>query len=83
MIVSIFAVFIVLLLLFGASLKPLKLIGQGLIKLVIGALMLFVLNVIGTNFSVHIPINLVTVSVSGFLGIPGIVTLVAIDKIIL
>lgn len=82
-IISLVACLIVMLLLFGAPMKPLRLIGQGLIKLMIGALLLFFLNVIGGHFSVHIPINLVTVSVSGFLGIPGLAALVAIDQIIL
>ncbi len=82
-IISLLACLIVLLLLFGAPLKPLRLVGQGLIKLMFGALLLFFLNVIGENFSVHVPINLATAAVSGFLGIPGIAALIAIDQIIL
>ncbi|MFA8439008.1 pro-sigmaK processing inhibitor BofA family protein [Pueribacillus sp. YX66] len=82
-VISIVACLIVFLLLFGAPMKPLRFIGQGFIKLMIGALLLFFLNVIGGQFHVHIPINLVTVSVSGFLGIPGLAALVAIDQIIL
>ncbi|NRD77444.1 pro-sigmaK processing inhibitor BofA family protein [Bacillus sp. BRMEA1] len=71
---------IVLILLFsGAPVKPLRLVGQAAIKLVIGALFLFFLNTAGNRFGIHVPINLVTSSVSGFLGIPGLLALVAIQ----
>lgn len=70
---------IVVFLLIGAPLKPIKYIGQGCIKLLIGALLLFFLNAFGNQFGVHIPINFITSAVSGFLGIPGVLALVVID----
>ncbi|BDG34116.1 pro-sigmaK processing inhibitor BofA family protein [Saccharococcus caldoxylosilyticus] len=73
---------IVVLLLVGARLKALRFIGYGAIRLVIGALALFVINAIGGNFSVHIPINLVTSFICGFLGVPGAAALIIIDKYI-
>lgn len=82
-VISLVACLIFFLLLFGTPLKPLRLIGQGMIKIMIGALLLFFLNVIGGHLNIHIPINFVTVAVSGFLGIPGLAALVAIDQIIL
>lgn len=82
-VISIVACCIFLLLLFGASVKPLKWIGQACIKLMIGALLLFFFNMIGSHFSLHIPINFVTATVSGFLGIPGLAALIAIDQLIL
>jgi inhibitor of the pro-sigma K processing machinery len=73
---------IAVLLLVGARLKALRFIGYGAIKLVIGALALFVINAIGGNFSIHIPINLVTSFICGFLGVPGAAALIIIDKYI-
>ncbi|TKC13502.1 pro-sigmaK processing inhibitor BofA family protein [Robertmurraya kyonggiensis] len=70
---------IVVFLFVGAPLKPIRLVGQGVVKLLIGALFLFFLNIIGAQFGIHIPINLATSVVSGFLGIPGLFALVAID----
>lgn len=70
---------IVVFLLVGAPLKPIRFVGQGVVKLLIGALFLFFLNIIGTQFGIHIPINLATSAVSGFLGIPGLFALIAID----
>ncbi|MBP3039976.1 pro-sigmaK processing inhibitor BofA family protein [Bacillaceae bacterium Marseille-Q3522] len=70
---------IVILLFFGVSLKPFKWLGRAAIKLAIGALLLFFLNVLGGQYQIHVPINLVTSSISGFLGIPGLCALVAIQ----
>lgn len=70
---------IVLLLIFGTPTKPLKLLGQGVIKIVIGAFLLFLLNAFGSNFGIHVPINIVTATISGFLGIPGVAALTVIQ----
>lgn len=70
---------IVLLLIFGAPFKLFRLVGQGVIKILIGALLLFFLNAFGSNFGIHVPINLMTAVISGFLGIPGICALTVIQ----
>lgn len=72
-----------LLLILGAPIKPIRVVGSGLVKIMIGALGLFIINSIGTLMDFHIPINLVTACISGFLGIPGMAALIAIDQIIL
>lgn len=78
-VISILGGCILLLLFIGTPLKPLKMIGQGVIKILIGALFLFFLNAFGNQFGIHVPINFVTAFISGFLGIPGLFTLVAIQ----
>jgi len=82
-IVAIIGGIILLLLSVGAPIKPIRFIGQGLVKVMIGALLLFFLNAFGSTFDLHVPINLATSTVSGFLGIPGIVALVVIESFIL
>lgn len=74
---------ILLLLFIGAPVKPIRLIGGALVRLLIGALFLFFLNLLGTSIHLHIPINLVTTAVSGFLGLPGLAALVAIQYMFL
>lgn len=72
--------FIILMVLFVRSpIKPIRLISQGVVKLIIGALFLFFLNIVGNQFGIHVPINLITSAVSGILGIPGVLALVAIE----
>ncbi|MBM7645562.1 inhibitor of the pro-sigma K processing machinery [Scopulibacillus daqui] len=81
--VSIVVGLVLILLLVGAPLKPVRWLGKGVIKVLIGALMLFLLNTIGTSFNIHIPINVITTFVSGFLGVPGLAALIIIKYAIL
>ncbi|KKK36155.1 sigma-K factor-processing regulatory protein BofA [Mesobacillus campisalis] len=78
-VVSILAGLALIILFIGAPAKPLRFIGQGVVKILIGALFLFFLNAFGSSLGLNVPINLVTASVSGFLGIPGVLALVAIE----
>lgn len=82
-VISILGGLILLLLFSGLSIKPIKFIGQSVIKLLIGALLLFFLNVGGSRYGLHVPINFVTSAVSGFLGIPGVIALAAIQQFVL
>ncbi|WP_053361239.1 pro-sigmaK processing inhibitor BofA family protein [Bacillus sp. FJAT-27251] len=78
-VISILAGLALIILFIGAPAKPLRFIGQGVVKILIGALFLFFLNAFGSSLGLNVPINLVTASVSGFLGIPGVLALVAIE----
>ncbi|MDD9150873.1 MULTISPECIES: pro-sigmaK processing inhibitor BofA family protein [unclassified Sporolactobacillus] len=71
-------VFFFLLLILGTSFHPLRWVGKLAVRFMVGALLLFLLNVIGESFSLHIPINVATAAVGGLLGIPGITALVLI-----
>ncbi|KYC58910.1 hypothetical protein B4099_2526 [Heyndrickxia coagulans] len=53
------------------------------IKAIIGAVLLFFLNQVGSRYGLHVPINAATVSVSGLLGIPGVIGLTVIQTWIL
>ena len=77
--ISLLGIVVLLLLFIGAPMKPIQFLGHGIIKLLIGALFLFFLNILGHQFGIHIPINFTTSAVSGFLGIPGLFALVAIQ----
>ena len=82
-VISILGGMILLLLFIGAPIRPVRFIGQGLVKIMIGALLLFFLNAFGTTMGLNIPINLVTSTISGFLGIPGLAALIVIETFIL
>ncbi|WP_216831795.1 pro-sigmaK processing inhibitor BofA family protein [Alkalihalobacterium elongatum] len=83
LIVALIGGLIFLLLIVGAPIKPLRFVGQAAVKLMIGALFLFFLNAFGSLIDYHIPINVVTASVSGFLGIPGLLLLIAVEQFVL
>ncbi|WP_163969240.1 pro-sigmaK processing inhibitor BofA family protein [Oceanobacillus halotolerans] len=82
-VISIMVALIVLLLFVGAPVKPMKFIAQGTVKLGIGILFLFFFNVFGGAIGLHIPINLFTAVISGFLGLFGVASLAAIHMFII
>ena len=82
-VISIFVGLIFVLLLIGTSVKPIRWIGQAVMKLTIGAIFLFFLNVLGSQIGLHVPINFITSAVSGFLGIPGVLALAIIQSFII
>ena len=74
---------VLILLIVGAPIKPFRFIGNIAVKLIIGALMLFFVNVFGSFIGLHIPINGVTTVVSGLLGVPGVVLLIMVKQFLL
>ena len=74
---------IVIILLIGIPIRFTRWIGEGIVRLVIGALFIFLINVVGNVSGIHLPINLFTVTVTGVLGIPGVVALIFIQQYII
>ena len=52
---------------------------RGGAQLALGALLLFLWNLVGSWFAFHLPINLFTAAVAGFLGLPGLGALIVIQ----
>lgn len=50
-------------------------------NIVIGIVLVYVVNFIGVNFNINIPINIVTILIAGFLRIPGLAILIILSKI--
>lgn len=58
---------------------PFKILLNLIINGIMGGVLLFLINLVGTNFGLVIPINAVTALVAGFLGIPGVLFLVIVN----
>ncbi|QPC48470.1 pro-sigmaK processing inhibitor BofA family protein [Mangrovibacillus cuniculi] len=82
LVIGIVCVAVVFLLTIGSSIKPVKWIGLGITKIIIGAIFLFLLNTLGSSVGIHVPINLLTSTISGVLGIPGVAALTVIQYLI-
>lgn len=72
-----FVACVAILLVFGRSFlgpirKTLKLVGNS----VLGALLIFIINLVGTSFDFHIGLNIVNSIIVGLLGIPGAILLI-------
>lgn len=64
-------------------LKPIKLVLKILLNSFVGLIYLWVINLIGGFLSFHIGINLVTILIAGFLGLPGVLLLIAVQLFVL
>lgn len=59
-------------------LKPIKKIFKFLLHAVFGFILLFIVNFFGASLGISLKMNLVNCLVSGFIGIPGVLILLAI-----
>jgi len=49
---------------------------------VLGVISLWVFNLLGVSLGFHMPLNPVTALIAGYLGIPGVVLLVAVQRVV-
>ncbi|HDR8053670.1 TPA: pro-sigmaK processing inhibitor BofA family protein [Bacillus cereus] len=70
-------------LVFGVASKPLRFIGKVIFHITLGIALLFIVNVVGTYFDFHIPINMGTAAITSLLGLPGVAALVIIKLYIM
>ncbi len=62
---------------------PIKVIMKLILNTILGAILLYIINIIGASFNFHIGINLITTLVTGILGIPGVILLILLQIFIL
>ncbi|MBD1371941.1 pro-sigmaK processing inhibitor BofA family protein [Hazenella sp. IB182357] len=62
--------------------KPIKWIIYGILYTAVGGIALFLINLVGQYIDLNIPINPITAFITGVLGIPGVLYLIA-TKILL
>ena len=58
---------------------PLKKILKLIFNILFGLGLLLITNIFGENIGLHIPFNIVTAVISGLLGTPGVVCLIALN----
>ncbi len=71
-------IFLLVVIYIGAQLvmKPIKLLFKLVVNSVIGIVLLLLVNYGGSFFGFELPVNIITILVVGFLGIPGILLLI-------
>jgi inhibitor of the pro-sigma K processing machinery len=62
-------------------LKPIKLLWKLIFNSAIGVVLLLLINFIGAAFAFVLPVNIITVLIAGFLGIPGILLLICFQML--
>lgn len=61
---------------------PIRWIFKLLLNALLGFVMLFIVNFFGAGFGIELSVNLINALVAGFLGIPGIILLVALKLLL-
>ena len=61
---------------------PMKLIIKLVINGIVGGILIFVVNLIGTNFGFMIDLNWITALIVGFLGVPGVIIVAILQFVI-
>lgn len=77
-IVSIVVILLAVILLFKILSIPMKIISKLFINGIAGLIVLFLINMIAEwlSISMYIPVNITTVLIAGFLGLPGVIFLI-------
>lgn len=60
---------------------PLKIIFKLVGKVIIGGIVLVLFNMVGRLFGFHISINVISAFVTGTLGVPGVILIIALKSI--
>ena len=63
--------------------KPIKLLWKLLFNSAVGLILLLVVNYSAGYFSFSLPINIITVLIAGFLGLPGIILLICFQLLMM
>jgi len=75
-------VLVILYLLLKMFLKPIQLLWKLVLNSVVGLVLLMIFNYVASYFAFFIPINIITILIAGFLGVPGVLLLVAFQYLL-
>lgn len=82
LVIAIIFLLVIVLIIAQLIMKPLKLVWKLIINSVIGLVLLMLTNYIGAFFSFSLPLNVLTILIAGFLGVPGILLLVCFQLLL-
>ena len=61
---------------------PIKKVLKLLLNSIFGGIIIYIVNIIGSNFNFHIGLNIINSIIIGLLGLPGVVCLIIIKLLI-
>jgi len=62
--------------------KPVKLLWKLILNSLIGLILLMAVNYLGAYYDFSLPVNIITILVAGFLGIPGVFLLICFQLLL-
>jgi inhibitor of the pro-sigma K processing machinery len=76
-----FFVLVLIYVLFRLLYGPLRLVARVAYRTLLGALILWVLNLVGNLAGYHLPLNLPTAMTAGLLGVPGVIVIIVLHQL--
>ncbi len=76
-----FFVLVLIYVLFRLLYGPLRLVARVAYRTLFGALILWVLNIVGNLAGYHLPLNLPTAMTAGLLGLPGVIVIIVLHQL--
>jgi len=76
-----FFVLVLIYVLFRLLYGPLRLVARVAYRTLLGALILWVLNLVGNLAGYHLPVNLPTAMTAGLLGVPGVIVIIVLHQL--
>lgn len=77
-----FACIILIFIIGKLFIMPIKKILKLIFNSILGGIIIYLINIVGSTFNFHIGLNIYTALATGFLGIPGVVLLVFLKLLI-
>jgi len=81
-IIAVLFLIVILYIVSQVLMKPIKLLWKLLVNSLMGLVLLVVINYLAGFFDYSIPINIITVLIAGFLGIPGIILIMCFQLLV-
>jgi inhibitor of the pro-sigma K processing machinery len=63
--------------------KPVKLLWKLLINSAVGLVLLVLVNYLASYFDFSLPVNIISILIAGFLGIPGVILLICLQLLLM
>ncbi len=81
-VIAAIAVVLILYFVLKVFLKPIQLLWKLALNSAVGLVLLMIFNYVAGYFAFFIPVNLITILIAGFLGVPGVLLLVAFQYLL-
>ena len=82
-IIAVLFLLVILYIVAQVFIKPVKLFWKLLINSALGLILLLIVNYPAAYFDFSLPVNIISVLIAGFLGIPGIILLICLQLLLI
>lgn len=82
-IIAVLFLLVILYIVAQVFIKPVKLLWKLLLNSALGLVLLLIVNYLASYFDFSLPVNIISVLIAGFLGIPGVILLICLQLLLM